>query len=133
MKRSSTGVLALLAGAVAVHAQGTVSFANYGTGAYLYVSYKPLTGPAQLLGGEELGPIGLPLPIGSEAAYGELWSVELYGAAGAGDPASELSPLGSIATFANGVTDATPGTWASTAVLSIPGTTLAGQVATVQL
>jgi hypothetical protein len=66
---------------------------------------------------------------------GNDWSIELYGAAGAGDPQSSLSPLGSIATFATGVAagDGTPGTWQSSAVIDIPGTSLAGQLATVQL
>ena len=134
MKRTFTSVLALLAGAYAVHAQGTVSFANYLTAnTYIYVSFRLFTGASQLLGGSTAGPAPTASNYASLVGNGNDWSIELYGAAGANDPRESLSPLGSIATFANGVNDAIPGTWRSLAVLDIPGTTLAGQIATVQL
>lgn len=132
MKRTITSALALLAGAYAVHAQGTVSFANYGTSTYLYVSYKPLTGPAVALGGSTTGTPTLG-NYASVTGDGNTWSVELYGAAGGNLLSSALAPLGTISTFANGVNDATAGTWYSSAVINVPGTTLAGTVATVQL
>jgi hypothetical protein len=132
MKRTFTSVLILLAGAYVVHAQGTVSFANYASSTYLYVSYR-LFGSSPLLGGSTSGPTPTLENYASCVGNGNAWSIELYGAAGANDPPASLSPLGSIATFANGVNDKIAGTWRSSAVLDIPGTTLAGQIATVQL
>jgi hypothetical protein len=135
MKRSFTGILALLGGAFAIHAQGTLSFANYETGfAYLYVAYKPATGSPQLLGGSTLGPTPTLSNYGFLTGNGNDWTVQLYAAAGANDSPFALSPLaGAIATFATGVPDDLPGTWFSYSVVDIPGTTLAGQFATVQL
>jgi hypothetical protein len=133
MKRTIT-MLALLAGAYAVHAQGTVSFANYGTSTYLYVSYRPATGSPQALGGSTTGPTPTAGNYAALTGNGLDWTVALYGAAGSGDAMSTLSPLpGATATFANGVNDGTAGTWASSAVINVPGTTGAGSTATVQL
>jgi len=129
-------MLALLAGAYAVHAQGTVSFVNYGGAAYLYVSYKPAVGSPQLLGGSLAGPTATQANYAQLTGNGADWTVALYGAAGAGDAASALSPLpGATATFAasDGVGAGVPGTWASAVVATVPGTTGAGSMATVQL
>jgi hypothetical protein len=133
MKKTLTTTLALLAGAFAVHAQGTVSFVNYASLTYLYVSLAEPGQAARPLGGSTSGPTPTLSNYASLIGNGNDWSVELYGAAGAGVSANALLPLGSTATFANGVNDFTPGTWVSTAVINIPGTTFAGQYATVQL
>jgi hypothetical protein len=133
MKRTLTGMLALLAGAYVVHAQGYVSFANYAVAnTYLYVGFKVST-TTHLLGGSNVGPAPTMGNYAAEIQNGNDWSVELYGAAGAGLPSSELVPLGSSATFANGVNDKVAGTWASSAAIYIPGTSTASPVATVQL
>ncbi|HEX3718377.1 MAG TPA: hypothetical protein VH595_10460 [Verrucomicrobiae bacterium] len=52
MKKPLTGLIWLLAGAFTAHSQGTVSLANYlALTTYIYVSFKPLNGPAVELGG----------------------------------------------------------------------------------
>lgn len=128
MKKSITGVLTLLAGACAVHAQGTVTLANYlALSSYVYVNYKG-TG----LGGSTSGPGATLQNFASEVGNGSDWTVALYGAAGANAPAATLLPLGITATFADGVSDATAGTWYTTANAAVPGTVEGGS-ATVQL
>lgn len=89
---------------------------------YIYVSYKPLTGPTVLLGGvagtyptPTLGNYAL------EVGNGADWTIQLYGAVGSGLPASSLSPINGVtATFANGLSgsgnDNVAGTWLSTAI-----------------
>jgi hypothetical protein len=136
MKRQFTGILVLLAGAFAVQAQGTVSLANYGQNTtYLYVGFSSYREPHfQLLGGSSTGPAPTLSNYRSLIGNGNDWTVQLYGAAGAGDSAYNLSPLpGGTATFANGGADPIPGTWFSSAIVGIPGTFGAGSVATVQL
>ncbi len=140
MKKSLVGMLALLAGAYAVHAQGTVLIGNYGpVTPYIYVSYKPATGPTVNLGGANTGgQLGLTAAAYGNAATlanGNDWTVQLYGALGSGLASSSLSPLaGATTTMANGVTDPVAGTWFSTTVAQIgPSGTLAGAAATVQL
>jgi hypothetical protein len=65
--------------------------------------------------------------------------VALYGYAGANDPANSLQECTvagggfATATFANGITDHTAGTWYSSVVAQIPGTTGANEPATLQL
>jgi hypothetical protein len=138
MKRTLSGMLALLAGAYAVHAQGTISFANYGTGTltYLYIGYKPnATSPSSVdLGGSSTGPVAGPGNATAVTGNGLDWTVALYGAAGSGDASSTLSQLpGASTSLANGATDGTAGTWFSDAVITVPGTTGNGSPATVQL
>ena len=136
MKKSITGVVALLAGAFAAHSQGTVSFANYSSlSTYIYVSLKsgstvtPLGGASGAATGSSSADVGL----------GNNWTVALYGNSGSGDAASTLVQLTTdgttpvTATMANGTSDGVAGTWFSTAVGEVPGTTLAGQPATVQV
>jgi hypothetical protein len=131
MKKSITGVLTLLAGACAVHAQGTVNFGNYTTAAtYIYVSYKATGVP---LGGSANGPTPSLLNYAAEVGNGNDWTVELYAAPGTSTPAAALLPTGTTATFANGGIDPLAGTWYSSAIASIPGTGLAGQPATIEL
>jgi len=137
MKKTLVGTLALLAGAVAVHAQGSVALGNYGTltGSlnYLYVTYKA-TGTE--LGGASTGPTATLNNYNNAAvlADGNDWTVALYGAVGSGLSSGALSPTGATATFANGVTDATAGTWVTVSVAQIgTATTYAGTVATIQL
>jgi hypothetical protein len=143
MKKSLTGVVALLAGAFVAHSQttGTVAFANYGSGggasSYIYVS----------LGSTKLGsttPVTTPIPptagnFAQETGNGDDWTVALFGAAGSGDAASSLLPLntpGGTPLTANladgGQSDDTPGTWYSGASGAVPGT-FNGQAATVQV
>ncbi len=130
MKKSITGVLTLLAGACAVHAQGTVSLANYlALSSYINVSYKAT---AAGLGGSSTGPTPTLQNFASEVGNGNNWTVALYGAAGAGDASSTLLPLGISSTFANGVSDGVAGTWYTGVSAAVPGTVEGGQ-ATVQL
>jgi hypothetical protein len=141
MKKSLTGVVALLAGAFVAHSQttGTVGFGNYisfSAGNYIYVS----------LGSTKLGSATVlttttPPTAGnyaSETANGDDWSVALYGAAGSGDSASSLLPLltpagvALQATLADGTSDGLVGTWYSGGSGAVPGT-FNGQAATVQV
>jgi len=134
MKKSITGVVALLAGAFVAHSQGTVSFANYLVlSPYITVS----------LGSTALGGTASHTHTIADTGNGNDWTVELYGNAGANDAASTLTPAivdgsGSpgtpvTASLETGGSDSTPGTWVSSAVGDIPGTTLSGQAATVQV
>ena len=82
MKKSITGVVALLAGAFVAHSQGTVSFGNYANlSTYIYVS----------LGSTKLGGVANATHTGSASAdvgVGSDWTVALYGNAGSGDAAN---------------------------------------------
>jgi hypothetical protein len=139
MKKTLTGVVALLAGAFVAHSQGlgTVTMGNYfaqSPGSYIYVSYN-----GTKLGGTTTGaPTGTPT---ANVGKGDDWTVALYGNAGSGDAASTLTECtvsGSpgtfaTATFADGTTDKKLGTWYSGTIAAIPGTTGGGQAATLQL
>jgi hypothetical protein len=127
MKVSITGVVALLAGAFAVHSQGTVSFANYLIHSpYIYVS----------LGTTKIGGPLSPVP-GNDVNNGWDWTVALYGNAAGKTPLVQLYDANGNPVTANlevgDEIDQTPGTWISTAVADVPGTTGAGQAATVQV
>jgi len=137
MKKSLTGVVALLAGAFVAHSQGTVSFGNYlALTSYIYVE---LSGTK--LGGSSTGPAATQANYAAETGNGNDWTVALYGNGGSGDAASTLTQLTTAggasvtASLAGGASagDATPGTWASVAIANVPGTTLAGQAVTLQL
>ncbi len=121
MKKTITGALTLLAGASAVYAQGTISMANYGVlNTYLYVSYKAAGVAAVELGGSAVGPAATTSNYNLETANGNDWSVQLYAAPGLN--ATTLLPVaGSTVTLATAPTQI--GTWASTVIASIPGTT----------
>jgi len=134
MKKSITGAVALLAGAFVAHSQGTVSFANYLVlSPYITVS----------LGSTAIGGTGSHTGTIADTGNGNDWTVELYGNTGANDAASTLTPAivdgsGSpgtpvTASLETGGSDSTAGTWVSSAVGDIAGTTLAGQAATVQV
>jgi len=134
-------MLALLAGAYAVHAQGTVSLANYAQlSPYIYVSYQPTTGSPVLLGGAGAG---APAPTLSnyalETGNGADWTIALYGAPGAGTPVPLTTGLGSgpfvATTFESGnsVQDVTAGTWYTSIFGTISGAAGNGSAATVQL
>jgi len=134
MKKTLSGVVALLAGAFVAHSQGTVSMANYlSLAKYIYVSYN-----GTKLGGASGAPTGTAT---ANVGKGGDWTVALYGNIGSGDAASTLTECtvagGGLAqtTFAQGAGagDATAGTWATSIIAQIPGTTLAGQASTVQL
>ena len=141
MKKTATGVVVLLAGAFMAYSQGTVAIGNYGAlYPYIYVSFASVR-----LGGSAAGPPPTTANFATETSNGNDWTVALYGNTGANDPPSDLVPLKTadgqavVATFATGQTDpasvpfdAIPGTWYSTAIGVIPGTTFAGP-ATVQL
>jgi hypothetical protein len=124
-------VVALLAGAFAVHSQGTVAFGNYLTLNYIYVSLSGI-----LLGGASTTTTGIPL---ADAGNGNDWSVALYGSAGTDIPGNSLQQATSDGTFGTPATatmedgDAPPGLWFSDAIADIPGTTGANQAATVQV
>jgi len=135
MKKTLSGVVALLAGAFVAHSQGTVFFGNYtALNTYIYVSLG-----STKLGGSSTGPAPTLLNSAAEVGNGPDWTVALYGNSGSGDAASTLVQLQTssaqnvTATFANGTTDKAAGTWFSSLVAQVPGTTLAGQPATVQL
>jgi hypothetical protein len=137
MKKSLTGVVALLAGAFVAHSQGTVAFGNYTSftpGNYIYVSLGTTK-----LGGTATGPAATAANYASETANGDDWSVALYGAAGSGDAASALAPLDTslaapvVSDLADGTSDGLVGTWYSGAVGVVPSTTGAGAPATVQV
>jgi len=132
MKKSITGVVALLAGAFVAHSQGTVSFANYlNGGSYTYVSLG-----TKALGGTAAG-TGV---AANDTGAGSEWTVALYGAAGAGDAASTLLQLNTALTGGTPVTanletgggDTTAGTWLSTAIAVVPSAA-PGTIATVQV
>jgi hypothetical protein len=122
MKKSITGVVALLAGAFVAHSQGTVSFANYnnGSGSYSYVS---------LAGGAKLG--GATGATSSTAVAdngnGNFWTAAVYGGAGTGDAASSLVALNqangtpATATFADN-SAGNPGEWYGSEIAVVPGT-----------
>ncbi len=136
MKKSMTGVVALLAGAFAVHCQGIVSFCNYLVlSPYIYVSLG-----STLLGGSSTVTTGVPeVDVGN----GDDWTVALYGNAGGNDVASNLVQLeteGGQPVMTNletgNLDDADPGTWVygydTDAV--VPGTSAAGgSLVTVQI
>ena len=135
MIKSTTGILALLAGSTVVMGQGAISMANYATlSTYIYFGFRFLGGSTELLGGSNTGPPPTLSNYAAEFHNGNDWTVQLYGAVGANLPSATLSPLaGMTANFATGgSSDNTPGTWVSSAQYTFPGTTT-GSIATVQL
>jgi len=133
MKKTLTGTLALLAGAYAVHSQGLVSMANYGVLApYIFVSFNGTAlGGANTGGG--VGPTGY--QTAASMANGTLWTVQLWGAPGANDPASSLTPAGGSSTFtlADGVSDGVAGTWYTSGTATIGSGNLGNTTATIEL
>lgn len=136
MKKTLTGVVALLAGAFVAHSQGlgTVTMGNYfALTSYIYVSYN----------GTKLGGTTTGAPAGTATANvgkGDDWTVALYGNVNSGDAQSTLQECtvsgGSgfaTANFADGTTDKKTGTWYSGTIAAIPGTAGGGQAATLQL
>jgi hypothetical protein len=136
MKKSMSGVVALLAGAFAVHCQGVVSFCNYLVlSPYIYISLG-----STLLGGSSTVTTGGPeMDVGN----GNDWTVALYGNAGGNNAASNLVQLeteGGQPVMANletgNLDDADPGSWvygADTDAI-VPGTSAAGgSLVTVQI
>jgi len=134
MKKTLTSTLALLAGAVAVHAQGSVSFANYLTGSYLYVSYKasPSATPVNIGGVPGTYPTPTMNNWAAEVGNGVAWTVQLWGAAGASATLTEANALETASLAQGGVNDNLAGTWVSTAVASIAGVANGG-AATLEL
>lgn len=146
MKKSLTGMLTLLAGAYAVHAQGTVSLANYlNLTPYIYVSYKPGTGNSVALGGSTQGtPAPTLTDYAMETSYGADWTVALYGAPGNNQPQSALVELttglnagpfatSTFATPGGSTADTTAGTWNTAVFGTITGATGNGSSASIQL
>ena len=131
-----TGVVALLAGAFAVHCQGIVAFANYGAlSSYIYVSLG-----STMLGGSNTVTTGVPeMDVGN----GNDWTVALYGTSGWNDAASNLVQLDTeggqpvTATLETGnLADADLGTWncSLNTVGEVPGNgPTTGWMATVQI
>jgi len=145
MKKSLTGMIALLAGAFVAHSQGTVSFGNYLNTAYSYVSLKSGSSTTPIGGGGGTTTTGTGNPT-TDVGNGNDWTVQLYGASGAGDASTALSPLLQqdgvtpvTAVMAQGLTpstlanpDGVAGTWASTEIGVVPGA-FGGSAATVQV
>jgi len=132
MKKSITGVVALLAGAFVAHSQGTVEFGNYATATYTYVSLSS-GGTKTLLGGSAAN-TGNPA---ADTGDGADWTVALYGNAAGSTPVqlsdSGGTPVTATLEVGNPLTDTTPGTWYSSQIGVVPGTTFAGQSATLQV
>lgn len=128
MKKSLTGVVALLAGAFVAHSQGAVSLGNYSLlSTYIYVSLG-----STLLGGTNTVTTGVPkLDVGN----GDDWTVALWGNVGVGHSSASLEANGNLATatLENGVGDSDPGTWFTTQWAVIPGTTYPPQLVSIQL
>jgi hypothetical protein len=135
MKKSITGVVALLAGAFAAHSQGTVSFADY----LVLPTYITVTLNGNPVGGSSTVTTGNPV---TDIANGGDWSVQLYANTGSGDALSTLTPAivdgsGSpgtpvTATLAGGGTGTALGTWLSSTIADVPGqATVGGSPATV--
>jgi hypothetical protein len=122
MKKSITGVVALLAGAFAAHSQGTVSFADY----LVLPTYITVTLNGNPVGGSSTTTTGNPV---TDIANGSDWSVELYANTATGDALSTLTPAtvdGSpgtpaTATLAGGGSGIALGTWFSTTIADVPG------------
>ncbi len=128
MKKSMTGVVALMAGAFAVHCQeGKISFANYlATSPYIYVSLGTI-----MIGGSAPN-TGVPV---NDTGDGNDWTVALWGGP-VGDSSAQLRANGNLATatLENGAGDSTPGTWVSDEIAGIPGTsTQSSEYASIQL
>jgi len=129
-----------MAGAFVAHSQGTVAFGNYLNATYTYVSLKSGSTTTPIGGAASAGPAGP--SAAADVGNGNEWTVALYGAAGTGDASSTLvqvdqaSAAPVTATMAEGTGAATPdgvaGTWASSEIGVIPGTTGGGS-ATVQV
>jgi hypothetical protein len=113
MKKSMTGVVALLAGAFAVHCQeGIISFANaYALTPYIYVSLG-----ATKLGGSAPN-TGVPA---NDTGDGNDWTVVLWGGP-LGDSSAQLEANGNLATATLEAGGGTPGTWFSDQTAVIPG------------
>jgi len=124
MKKSITGAVTLLAGAVIAHAQGQVSFANYfSSGNYVTVEYN----------GAAVGGSGTHTGTPADVGVGSDWSVQLYGAVGTGDALSTLVPAILENTTSTPVTATLAGPsgsylgqWNSGAIGDIPGTAVNG-------
>jgi hypothetical protein len=136
MKKSITGTLALLAGALVAHGQGTVVFGNYGNiSTYLTVNYKGV-----LLGGsgQTVAPTAANYGTAAVEADGDAWTVQLYGGATSGaitplagyyTSGSTTVPVATVtANLADGTVDGTPGTWYSATSGIVPGATSSGFV-----
>jgi hypothetical protein len=136
MKKSITSAVVLLAGAYGAWSQGTVSMGNYlDLSPPIYASYG-YPGFSVRLGGTSGNATGNPL---ADVGKGNDFTVALYGNVGVNDAASTLTECTvagggfATATFADGVSDKVAGTWATSIIAQIPGTTTAGQTATLQL
>lgn len=133
MKRSISGLVALLAGAFVAYSQGTVSFGNYlnSSQTYCYVSFQNT-----LLGGSATVTTG---NAWEDVHNGSDWTVALYGNAGWYDAVSDLVQLQTAggqpvtATLESNTYDFAPGTWYSPLVAVVPNTSGSGSLATVQI
>ncbi|HEY3854422.1 MAG TPA: hypothetical protein VGO67_08530 [Verrucomicrobiae bacterium] len=134
MKKSITGAVALLAGAVIAHGQGQVSFSDF-------YNSNPLGYTSVAFNGSAVGGTALHTGTSADTGVGSDWTVQLYGAPGQGDALSvvEASPaqldgaaVGTAvtATLDGGGTGTSAGQWFSTAIGDINGAA-GGSVATV--
>ncbi len=134
MKKSLTGVVALLAGAFVAHSQGTIFFGNYLVlTPYIYVSL--LNGQTTTrLGGSSTVTTGYP-PL--DTGNGSDWTVALWGNVGTGDSSASLEANGNLATstleIGGSSGDNTAGTRLSDAVAIIPGAATEGVNVSLQL
>jgi hypothetical protein len=127
MKKTITGMLALMAGAFVAHGQGNVVFGDYGstiTPTYILISFQPQTGSPTLLGGSATGPAPTLLNYAAETGNGNDWTVQLYEVNGTGTPV----PLSGITANFSTVPGGT-GMWSSTLTPSFPSTTVTLQLA----
>ncbi len=126
MKKSITGVVALLAGAFVAHSQGTVSLANaYALSSYIYVSLG-----STKLGGTSTLTTGTPA---SDVGNGSDWTVALWGGP-LGSSSAQMEANGNLATATLETGNAPAGTWLTGVSGAIPGVPDVGTLnATVQL
>jgi hypothetical protein len=144
---STLTMLTLLAGTVGGYAQGQVYIGDYLNTDFQITVWGPQAGdPTTALTGNSAANFGNgtttggDIPAGTQAGYtgsplggsatgatsssdyanGNLWSVQLYAAAGSGVPATSLLPVaGTVSTFYT--TTGQEGLWTSTATATIPG------------
>jgi len=146
MKKALT-VVSLLAGAVTAYSQGQVYIGDYFNTDFQVTVWSPQVGspgtsqtgngttdiPAgtQTYTGTPLGGSASGATSPSDYANGNLWSVELYAAPGAGDAASSLTGVaGTTSTLYT--TAGNAGLWTGTQTATIPGAAVSSQ-ATLQI
>ncbi len=136
MKKSLTGVVTLLAGALVAHSQGTIGFGDaYTLTPYIYVSLQNGSTTTRLGGSSTVTTGNYLLDTGN----GSDWTVALYGNVGTGDSSASIMAADvyealATATLATGDLSVTPGTWLYIGPAAvIPGAATAGVSVSLQL